>query len=89
MLHVRGLPVVKIALLFILSENDYMYFICCLSGCGVGACNLLKLFEQLRGVGCVFAVSCPTFLAWSVVVNLPNNGVLLCLQKLFDLNYFI
>ena len=29
------------------------------------------------------------FLAWSVVVNLPNNGVSLHLQNLVDLNYFI
>ena len=65
--HVRDLPVVKkIAQLLIFSENDYMYFICCLSGCGVGARNLLKFFEQLQGVGCVFAVSCPAFsdLVW-------------------------
>ena len=62
MLHVRDLPVVKkIVHLLIFSENGYMYFICCLSGCGVGARNLLKFFEQLQGVGCVFAVSCPAF----------------------------
>ena len=29
------------------------------------------------------------FLAWSVVVNVPNNGVLLRLQNLVELNYFI
>ena len=28
-------------------------------------------------------------LVCSVVVNLPNNGVSLCLQNLVDLNYFI
>ena len=36
MLHVRDLPVVKIAQLLIFPENDYMYFICHLLGCGVG-----------------------------------------------------
>ena len=35
-MHVRVLPVVKIALLIVFSESDYMYFIFCLSGCGVG-----------------------------------------------------
>ena len=28
------------------------------------------------------------FLDWSVVVKHPNNGVLLHLQKSFDINYF-
>ena len=37
----------------------------------------------------MFTVSCQLSLAWSVVVNLPNNGVLLHLQNLVDLKYFI
>ena len=35
-LHLRDSPVVKIVQLLIFSENDYMYFICCLSVCGMG-----------------------------------------------------
>ena len=67
-----------------------MYFICCLSGCGMGPTTFFKiLIEQMWGVGCVFTVSCPAFLAWSVVANLPNNGVLLHLQNLICKDYFI
>ena len=39
-LHVRDLPVVKVVLLIIFSESDYMYFIFCLSGCGMGPATL-------------------------------------------------
>ena len=67
MLHVRDLPVAEIALLLIFSESDYMYFICCLSGCGVGACNLIKIYDYNHtGLVVLFAVSCPAFsdLVW-------------------------
>ena len=77
MLHVRDLPVVKIAQLLIFSENDYMYFICCLSGCGVGSATATT---TTRGWLCYLQYLAQLFLAWSVVVNLPNNGVSLHLQ---------
>ena len=66
-----------------------MYFICCLSGCGVGARNLLKFLNNREGLVVCLQYPVQLSLAWSVVVNLPNNGVSLCLQNLVDLNYFI
>ena len=66
-----------------------MYFICCLSGCGVGARNLLKFLNNHEGLVVCLQYPVQLFLAWSVVVNLPNNGVSLLLQNLVDLNYFI
>ena len=90
MLHVRDLPVVKIAQLLIFSENDYMYFIFVCQVVGWGLQPFKIFFEQLQEVGCViFQYFAQLFLAWSVVVNLSNNGVSLYLQKLVDLNHFI
>ena len=82
MLHVCDLPVVKTVLLLIFSENDYMYFICCLSGCGVGARNLIKfMITTARGWLCYLQYPAQLSLTWSGEVNLPNNGVSLCLQN--------
>ena len=89
-LHVHDLPVVKIVQLLIFSENGYMYFICCLSGCGVGAHNLLKFFEQPRGVGCVLAVSCPAFfwpgLWWLIFQTMVFHHI--CNNHLIKINSF-
>ena len=82
MLHVCDLPVVKIAQLLIFSENDYMYFICCLSGCGVGAHNLIKfMITTAWGWLCYLQYPAQLSLTWSGEVNLPNNGVSLYLQN--------
>ena len=81
MLHVHDLPVVKIAQLLIFFANGYMYFICCLSGCGVRANNLLKFLNNREGLFVCLQYPVQLFLAWSVVVNLPNNGVSLSLQN--------
>ena len=57
---------------------------------GWGPATFLKSFwTTTRGWLCVCSILSSFFLAWSVVVNLPNNGVSLHLQKLFDLNCFI
>ena len=42
-----------------------------------------------RGWLCYLQYLSQLFLAWSVVVNLPNNGVSLHQQNLDDLNYYI
>ena len=62
MLHVRHLPVVEIAQYLIFSEHLLHVFYLLFVRLWDGAHNLLKfLIEQLQGVGCVFAVSCPSF----------------------------
>ena len=67
-----------------------MYFICCLSGCGVGARNLIKfMITTTRGWLCYLQYPAQLSLAWFGEVNLPNNGVSLCLQNRVDLNYYI
>ena len=49
-----------------------------------------KIFRTTtRGWLCYLQYPAQLFLAWSVMVNLPNNGVSLHLQNLVDLNYFI
>ena len=100
MLHVHDLPVVKIALLLIFSESDYMYFICCMlgcrvyfiyhfSGCGTGP-QPCKIFDNNhRGWLRCLQYSIQFSLTWSGGVNLPNNGVSLYLQNWVDLNYYI
>ena len=100
MLHVRDLPVVKIALLLIFSESDYMYFICFILGCGVyfiyhfSGCGTgpqpCKIFDNNhRGWLHCLQYSVQFSLTWSGGVNLPNNGVSLYLQNWVDLNYYI
>ena len=91
MLHVHDLPVVKkIAQLLIFSENVYMYFICCLSGCGVGARNLLKfMITTARGWLCYLQYPIQLSVNWSWEVNHPNKGVSLCLQNWVELNFYI
>ena len=67
-----------------------MYFICSLLGCGVGAHNLIKfVITTAQGWLCYLQYPAQLFLTWSGEVNLPNNGVSLCLQNRIDLNYNI
>ena len=88
--HVCDLPVVKIVLLLIFSENDYMYFICCFVRLWGGACNLIKfMITTARGWLCFLQYPAQLSLTWSGEVNLPINGVSLYLQNWVDLNYYI
>ena len=81
-LHIRDLPVVKIAFLLIFSENGYMYFIFLFVRLWGGAHNLIKFDNNCRGLVVLLEVSCrASFQTWSGGVNLPNDGVLLYLQN--------
>ena len=63
MLHVRDLPVVKIALLLIFSENGYMYFIFLFVRLWGGALQPYKIIfcKNRTGLVVLLAVSCPAF----------------------------
>ena len=61
MLHVRDLPVVKIAQLLIFSENDYMYFIFVCQVVGWGTQPFKNFLNNCKGLVVLFAVSCPAF----------------------------
>ena len=79
--YVLELPVVKIVQLLISSENNYMYFICCLSGCGMSPQPFKILLNNCKGL-VVFAVSCPVF-PWSGLLLTADVDIYLCLIFLF------
>ena len=81
-LHVCDLPVVKIVLLIIFTESDYMYFIFCYK---------IILITTAWGWLCFLQYPTQLSLTWSGGggVNLPNNSVSLYLQNWVDLNYYI
>ena len=83
MLHVRDLPVVKIVLLLIFSESDYMYIIFLFVRLWGGACNLIKLFliTTAQGWLCFLQYPAQLSLTWSGEVNLPSTGVSLYLKE--------
>ena len=66
-----------------------MYFICCLSDCGLTPQPFKILLYNREGWLCVCGVLSGFTFAWSVVVNLPNSGVYLPLEDPIYKVYFI
>ena len=56
---------------------------------GWRARKLLKFINNCEGLVVCLQYPVQPFLAWSVVANLPNNGVSLHLQKSTDKNLFL
>ena len=78
------------AQLLILSEHLLHVFYLVFVRLWDGTCNLLK-FKLNNHEGLVLCLQCSVhlFLAWSMVANLPNNGVSLYLQNSIGKGYLI